>query len=74
MQKLKQELAKAAKLHFENGDVEKWNPDLGIEEQAELLPYDKRWEFPRNKLKLGIQKKRNVKYIFDFIVKKTQCC
>ncbi|VVC44268.1 Protein kinase, ATP binding site,Tyrosine-protein kinase, active site,Immunoglobulin [Cinara cedri] len=54
-QKLKQELALAGLLHFENGAVESWNPDLGIEEQAELLPYDKRWEFPRDKLKLGKQ-------------------
>jgi len=40
-------------LNFERGAVESWNPDLGIEAQAELLPYDKRWEFPREKLKLG---------------------
>ncbi|XP_050544021.1 vascular endothelial growth factor receptor 1 isoform X2 [Daktulosphaira vitifoliae] len=53
--KLKKELAIAGLLHFENGAVESWNPDLGIEEQAELLPYDKRWEFPREKLKLGKQ-------------------
>jgi FMS-like tyrosine kinase 1 len=24
-----------------------------VDEQAELLPYDKKWEFPRDKLKLG---------------------
>lgn len=53
LQKLKDELAKAGLLYFENGAVENWNPDLGIEEQAELLPYDKKWEFPREKLKLG---------------------
>ncbi|XP_050420983.1 vascular endothelial growth factor receptor 1 isoform X2 [Adelges cooleyi] len=53
--KLKRELALAGLLHFENGAVESWNPDLGIEEQAELLPYDKRWEFPRDKIRLGKQ-------------------
>ncbi|XP_025418891.1 vascular endothelial growth factor receptor 1 isoform X3 [Sipha flava] len=53
--KLRKELALAGLLYFENGAVESWNPDLGIEEQAELLPYDKRWEFPRDKLKLGKQ-------------------
>jgi FMS-like tyrosine kinase 1 len=26
---------------------------LPVDEQAELLPYDKKWEFPRDKLKLG---------------------
>ncbi|KZS02346.1 Uncharacterized protein APZ42_000652, partial [Daphnia magna] len=31
------------------------NPDLPIEYQIEFLPYDKRWEFPRNRLTLGIQ-------------------
>lgn len=29
------------------------NPDIPIVEQTELLPYDKRWEFPRSRLKLG---------------------
>lgn len=50
---MKKELALAGLLHFENGAVESWNPDLGIEEQAELLPYDKKWEFSREKIKLG---------------------
>lgn len=51
-QNLKKEL-EALKLQFLNGDIEKWNTDLGIEEQTDLLPYDTQWEFPRNKLKLG---------------------
>lgn len=46
--------------------MESWNPDLGIEEQAELLPYDKRWEFPRDKLKLGKLFKEIVIYFFIF--------
>jgi len=29
------------------------NPNLPIDEQIELLPYDHRWEFPRHKLILG---------------------
>lgn len=40
-------------LLFENGDIEQWNPDLDIEEQADLLSYIKEWNFPQNKLKLG---------------------
>lgn len=40
-------------LHFKSSAIEKWNSDLGIQEQAYLLSYDKRWEFPENKLKLG---------------------
>ncbi|XP_023029906.2 PDGF- and VEGF-receptor related isoform X3 [Leptinotarsa decemlineata] len=42
-------------LNFEKGAIENLNPDLGIDEQAELLPYDKEWEFPIEQLKLGKQ-------------------
>lgn len=37
------------------GDPSRLNRDLPLEEQADLLPYDKRWEFPRNRLRLGKQ-------------------
>jgi len=40
---------------FDKGNPESINPDLPIDEQTELLPYDKRWEFPRANLKLGKQ-------------------
>ena len=33
--------------------MENINPELPVDDQAELLPYDKKWEFPRDKLKLG---------------------
>ena len=36
------------------GSVKNINPELSIEEQIEMLPNDKRWEFPRNRLKLGL--------------------
>lgn len=38
---------------FDKGNPESINPDLPIDEQTELLPYDRRWEFPRDRLKLG---------------------
>lgn len=38
---------------FNNGNPESINPDLPIDGQTDLLPYDKRWEFPRERLKLG---------------------
>ncbi|GJQ81452.1 Pvr [Trypoxylus dichotomus] len=42
--------------NFEKGAVECINPDLGIDDQAELLPYDKEsWEIPKEKIKLGKQ-------------------
>ncbi|XP_046459157.1 fibroblast growth factor receptor 1-like [Daphnia pulex] len=31
------------------------NDDLSLDDQIEILPYDRRWEFPRNRLKLGVQ-------------------
>ncbi|XP_044736869.1 vascular endothelial growth factor receptor kdr-like [Chrysoperla carnea] len=39
--------------HFDEGDVECINPDLAIDDQADLLPYYNDWEFPKDKLKLG---------------------
>jgi len=47
---------RAGLTHFEKGALESLNPDLTIDDQAELLPYNKKWEFPRRQLKLG---KRN---------------
>lgn len=44
------------KLHlqdFEKGDIEKINPEEGVESQVNLLPYDKKFEVPRDRLKLG---------------------
>ena len=38
---------------FARGHPESLNPDLPIDEQTDLLPYDQRWEFPRAHLKLG---------------------
>ncbi|XP_046456193.1 vascular endothelial growth factor receptor kdr-like [Daphnia pulex] len=31
------------------------NEELNLDYQIEVLPYDRRWEFPRNRLKLGVQ-------------------
>ena len=41
--------------NFDKGNPESINPDLPVDEQTELLPYDKKWEFPRERLKLGKQ-------------------
>ncbi|KAI9559362.1 hypothetical protein GHT06_016151 [Daphnia sinensis] len=37
------------------GNQREIDQQLGLEEQVEILPYDKRWEFPRHRLKLGVQ-------------------
>ena len=50
---MKRELIETDLMHFVDGALECINPDLTIDDQAELLPYDKKWEFPRERLKLG---------------------
>jgi len=55
MEKKRKEFFRANQLDiFDKGNPESINPDLPIDEQTELLPYDRRWEFPRDRLKLGI--------------------
>lgn len=39
---------------FSEGQIELLNPELPLEEQAELLPYNNCWEFPKERLKLGV--------------------
>ncbi|XP_037297097.1 vascular endothelial growth factor receptor 1 isoform X3 [Manduca sexta] len=51
----RKELAAAGLLYFKEGVTKSLNPDLGIDEQAELLPYDEKFEFPSDKLVLGKQ-------------------
>ncbi|XP_075152241.1 PDGF- and VEGF-receptor related isoform X3 [Haematobia irritans] len=53
--KLLRELKAAGLANFEEGAVEHINPALTLDEQADLLPYDRGFEFPRDKLKLGKQ-------------------
>lgn len=52
--RFRKELAAAGLLYFKEGVINSLNPDLGIDEQAELLPYDEKFEFPREKLNLGL--------------------
>lgn len=53
--KLLKELRAAGLAHFEEGEVDRINPDMTLDEQADLLPYDRKYEFPKEKLKLGKQ-------------------
>lgn len=50
---MRRELTAAGLINFEEGAIESLNPELGVQEQADMLPYYKKWEFPRDKLKLG---------------------
>ncbi|CAH0397497.1 unnamed protein product [Chilo suppressalis] len=52
--RFRKELAAAGLWNFKKG-TGTLNPDLGIDEQAELLPYDEKFEFPPEKLTLGKQ-------------------
>ena len=49
------QLTKGQLAMFENGDPDSINPELGVDDQANLLPYNKSFEFEREKLKLGKQ-------------------
>ncbi|XP_058060772.1 vascular endothelial growth factor receptor 1 [Anopheles bellator] len=47
---------KAAGLaNFEEGNLGCYNPDVALDEQADLLPYNSEYEFPKERLKLGKQ-------------------
>ena len=37
-----------------NGDPDRIDPDVPMEYQTIFLPYDKKWEFPRKRLRLGL--------------------
>lgn len=49
------EMKAAGLANFEEGNPECINPALSLDEQADLLPYNKDFEFPREDLKLGKQ-------------------
>nr|XP_029709178.1 vascular endothelial growth factor receptor 1 isoform X11 [Aedes albopictus] len=49
------EMKAAGLAHFEEGDLEQMNPEISLDEQADLLPYKSEYEFPKEKLKLGKQ-------------------
>lgn len=53
--RLFKELKAAGLANFVEGSPESINPDLALDEQADLLPYDKKYEFSRDKLKLDKQ-------------------
>lgn len=44
---------RAGLAQFEHGYVNGLNPELTLDVQADLLPYDYKYEFPRDKLKFG---------------------
>lgn len=52
-QRAMRELKAAGLQHFEEGDVDSINPNLPLGEQADLLPYDSKYEFPKEQLELG---------------------
>jgi hypothetical protein len=37
-----------------NGDPDRIDPNVPMEYQTEYLPYDKKWEFPKKRLRLGL--------------------
>ncbi|CAH0548057.1 unnamed protein product [Brassicogethes aeneus] len=53
--KLEYEMKQAGLDNFKCGAIENLNPNLAIDEQADLLPYDDKFEFPLENLKMGKQ-------------------
>lgn len=53
--KLTRKLQAAGLANFEEGNPGLMNPNLYLDEQADLLPYKREFEFPREKLILGSQ-------------------
>ncbi|XP_014217125.1 vascular endothelial growth factor receptor 1-like [Copidosoma floridanum] len=52
---MRKQLSKAGLAYFKEGAVDLINPKQTVNEQAKYLPYDKKLEFFREKLKLGEQ-------------------
>ncbi|XP_058119992.1 vascular endothelial growth factor receptor 1-like [Anopheles ziemanni] len=48
-------MKEAGIVNFEEGNLGVYNPDLALDEQADLLPYNAEYEFPKDRLKLGKQ-------------------
>lgn len=38
---------------FQEGQINFYDPNMPLDGQADLLPYDERWEFPKENLKFG---------------------
>jgi hypothetical protein len=49
-----------------DGDPGEIDPDVPMEYQTEFLPCDKKWEFPRKRLRLGTLFSRN-NFMLDFV-------
>lgn len=49
----KRELEFFSKTLFEQGQMQLYNPEIPLDEQIDLLPYDSRFEFPKERLILG---------------------
>ncbi|XP_053666437.1 vascular endothelial growth factor receptor 1 [Anopheles marshallii] len=48
-------MKEAGIVNFEEGNLGIYNPELALDEQADLLPYNTEYEFPKERLKLGKQ-------------------
>ncbi|XP_065073903.1 vascular endothelial growth factor receptor 1 isoform X9 [Ochlerotatus camptorhynchus] len=48
-------MKEAGLVNFEEGNLEQMNPEISLDEQADLLPYKSEYEFPKERLKLGKQ-------------------
>ncbi|CAH0554005.1 unnamed protein product [Brassicogethes aeneus] len=54
-QKIEYEMNQAGLDNFKSGAIKNLNPKLAIDKQADLLPYDDKFEFPKKNLIIGEQ-------------------
>ncbi|CAH0554003.1 unnamed protein product [Brassicogethes aeneus] len=54
-QKIEYEMNQAGLDNFKSGAIKNLNPKLAIDKQADLLPYDNKFEFPKKNLIIGEQ-------------------
>jgi hypothetical protein len=59
----KRRVSQEALIRLLKGNIDQIKKQSPIEEQIEFLPYDKRWEFPRNRLKLGLFNISQIPYL-----------
>ena len=67
MQEIQKQVEDIGLVNFKRGAVGCLNPQLTIEEQAEFLRYDRKFEFPKNRLKFGAFSIINILFTYYFV-------
>ncbi len=57
----------AGLMHFEEGALECLNPDLTVDDQAELLPYDKKVGVSKGTIKSSVKRDYALRMLYNKI-------